>query len=139
MSEEVKPLKLRDTIVPKSDQINYDDLANGIKRRVKVVGLKRGADEQPVRVLIEDAETGEKLRDFVPCKSMRRVLIAAWGDSGKEWVGKVMEIYGDPSVTWAGERIGGLRISALSHIAQPLTIALSVTRGKRKTITIGVI
>jgi hypothetical protein len=139
MAEEVKVLKLRDTIVPKSDQINYDDLANGIKRRVKVVSLKRGGDDQPVRVVIEDAATGEKLRDYVPCKSMRRILIAAWGDKGSDWTGKVMELYGDPSVTWAGEAIGGLRISAVSGITKPLTIALSVTRGKRKQVTIAVI
>ena len=139
MAEEVKALKLRDTIIPKSDQINYDDLANGIKRRVKVVSLKRGGDDQPVRVVIEDASTGEKLRDFVPCKSMRRVLIAAWGDKGADWVGKVMELYGDPSVKWAGEAVGGLRISALSDIAKPLTIALTATRGSRKQTTIAVI
>lgn len=142
MSEETKeskPFSLRDTIVPKSDQINYDDLANGIKRRVKVMSLKRGGDDQPVRVVIADADTGDKLRDYVPCKSMRRVLIAAWGDKGADWVGKVIELYGDPSVTWAGEAIGGLRISALSGISKPLTIALTATRGKRKTITIAVI
>jgi hypothetical protein len=139
MSEEVKVLKLRDTIIPKSDQINYDDLANGIKRRVKVVSLKRGGDDQPVRVVIEDAATGEKLRDYVPCKSMRRVLIAAWGDKGADWVGKIAELYGDPSVKWAGEAIGGLRVSAVSGIDKPMTIALTVTRGQRKQITIGAI
>lgn len=139
MAEEVKALKLRDTIIPKSDQINYDDLANGIKRRVKVVSLKRGGDDQPVRVVIEDATTAEKLRDYVPCKSMRRVLIAAWGDKGADWVGKVIELYGDPSVKWAGEAVGGLRISALSDIAKPFTIALTATRGSRKQTTIAVI
>jgi hypothetical protein len=140
MTEEAKVFSLRDTIVPKSDQINYDDLAGGIKRRVKVVSLKRGGgDDQPVRVLIEDAASGEKLRDYVPCKSMRRVLIAAWGDKGAAWVGKVMELYGDPTVTWGGEAIGGLRISALSGIDKPLTLALSMTRGKRKQVTIGMI
>ena len=92
-----------------------------------------------MRVVIEDASTGEKLRDFVPCKSMRRVLIAAWGDKGADWVGKVMELYGDPSVKWAGEAVGGLRISALSDIAKPLTIALTATRGSRKQTTIAVI
>lgn len=139
-TKETKPFSLRDTIVPKSDQINYDDLANGIKRRVKVMSLKRGGgDDQPVRVVITDAATGEKLRDYVPCKSMRRVLIAAYGDKGADWVGKVIELYGDPSVMWAGEAVGGLRISALSGITKPLTIALTATRGKRKTIMIQVI
>jgi hypothetical protein len=140
MTEEAKAFSLRDTIVPKSDQINYDDLANGARRRVKVTGMKRGSgDDQPVRVLIEDATTGEKLRDYVPCKSMRRVLMAVWGDKGSGWVGKVAELYGDPSVKWAGEAIGGIRVSAVSGIDKPMTIALTVTRGQRKQITIGAI
>jgi len=67
------------------------------------------------------------------------VLIAAWGDQGKDWVGKIVEVYGDPTVTWAGSAVGGIRISAVSGIAEPLTMAISSARGKRARVTVGVI
>jgi hypothetical protein len=145
MTEEKKPteekkMSLRDTIVPKSDQINYDDVANGAKRRVKVLSLKRGSsDEQPLRIAIEDATTGEKMRDYVPSKSMRRVLIGCWGDAPAPWIGRVIEVFGNPAVKWAGEAIGGIEISAVSGITKPVTLALTTTRGKRKQVTIQVI
>ena len=139
-NKQEKKMSLRDTIVPKSDQLNYDDLANGAKRRIKVISLKRGSsEEQPLRIVIEDATTGEKLRDYVPCKSMRRVLIAAWGDAPAPWIGQIIEIFGNPLVKWGGEAIGGIEISAVSGISKPLTIALSTTRGKRKQVTVQVI
>ena len=123
MSEE-KKMSLRDTIIPKSDQLNYDDLIGG-PINVKVVGLRAGNAEQPVSVALETH------RDFKPCKSMRRVLIAAWGDKGKDWIGKRMTLYGDPSVRYGGVEVGGIRISHVSGISEPLKIKLTVTRGKR--------
>ena len=129
-------MTLRDTIAPKSDQLNYDDLANGARRRVRVVGLKKGTDEQPVRVVVADAATGQAMRDYIPCKSMRRVLIACWGDDGKAWIGRQIELYGDPSVKWAGQAIGGLRIASVSGITAPVEMFLSVTRGKRERVVV---
>ena len=130
-------MSLRDTIVPKSDQLNYDDLVGGRRLRLRVTGLAAGASaEQPVRVQVVDAATGAKTRDYVPCKSMRRVLVAAWGDRGADWVGKIVEVFGDPTVTWAGAAVGGIRISAVSGIAEPLVLAVSSARGKRARVTI---
>lgn len=123
MSEE-KKMTLRDTIIPKSDQLNFDDLVAGTLT-VKVSGLAMGTAEQPVIVKIEGH------RDFKPCKSMRRVLIACWGDQGKDWIGKSMTLYGDPSVHFGGVAIGGIRISHLEGIDKPITIKLTTTRGKR--------
>jgi hypothetical protein len=123
MSEE-KKISLRDTIEPKSDQLNYDDVASkAITDRV--VGLAMGNAEQPVIVRLE------KNRDYKPCKSMRRVLIAAWGDQGKLWIGKSLTMVGDPSVRFGGVEVGGIRISHVSGIDKPLTIKLTTTRSKR--------
>ncbi len=138
-NETGKKLSLRDTIAPKSDQLNYDDLANGARRRVKVVTLKAGSPEQPVRVVIVDAATGEKMRDYVPSKSMRRVLIACWGDDARAWIGKQIELTGDPKIKFGGIEVGGLRVVAVSGIVAPVDIALSVTRGKRERVTAQVI
>jgi hypothetical protein len=62
---------------------------------------------------------------------MRRVLIAAWGDKGKEWVGQRMTLYGDSEVKFGGVAVGGIRISHVSGIAERLTLKLTTTRSKR--------
>jgi hypothetical protein len=47
-----------------------------------------------------------------------------------------MTLFGDPSVKWGGIAIGGIRLSHVSHITKPLTIALTETRGKRKPYSV---
>jgi hypothetical protein len=116
---------LRDTIVPKSDQLNYDDLVTG-PITVQVLGVSRGTAEQPVSIDISDH------RPYKPCKSMRRVLISAWTEKGQTWCGKYMTLYGDPTVKFGGVEVGGIRISHLSHIDAAMTLKLTTTRSKRK-------
>ena len=123
-------MTLRDTIAPKSDQLNYDDLIAG-PVTVRVTGLAAGSDEQPVIVRVEDAATGTKLRDYKPCKSIRRVLITVWGDKGKDWIGQAATLYGDPDVMFGGVSVGGIRISHVSGIDAPVTIKLTTRRSKR--------
>ena len=134
MSE--KAFSLRDTIAPKSDQLNYDDLASGATLTVKVTGLAAGSQEQPVIIRIANSATGEAMRDYKPCKSMRRVLIAAWGYSGKDWMHKEMTLCGDPSVRFGGVEVGGIRISHVSGINEPMKIKLTTTRSKRSDYVI---
>ena len=131
MSEQPTKMSLRDTIIPKSDQINYDDVMT-VPLTVRVTGLAQGSAEQPVIVRIANAETGAALRDFKPCKSMRRVMIAAWGDKGKDWIGQRMTLYGDSEVKFGGVAVGGIRISHVSGIAERLTLKLTTTRSKRE-------
>lgn len=117
---------LSDTIVPKSDQLNADDLIAG-PITVTINSLRRGnSRDQPLDLHIEGQ------RPYKPCKSMRRVLIAVWGNDGREWIGRSMRLYRDPEVTFGGVIVGGIRISHMSHIAEPMTIVLTVSRGKRK-------
>lgn len=129
MNEETS---LRDTIVPKSDQLNADDLI-GTTKTVKVSEVRRGESaDQPVSIHYE----GEEGRPYKPCKSMRRVLIHAWGDNGREWVGRRMTLYQDPEVKFGGVKVGGIRISHLSNIDKTLNISLTQTRGKRSPYTV---
>ena len=65
---------LRDTIAPKSDRVNADDFLAG-PETVTITAVKRGDADTPVAIHIE----GRK--PYYPCKSMRRVLISAWGDN----------------------------------------------------------
>jgi len=125
-----KTMTLRDTIAPKSDQINYDDLTGG-PVTVRVVKMAMGSAEQPVIVNIANAETGEPMRDFKPCKTVRRVLVKAWGDKGRDWIGKRMTLCGDPTVKYGGVEVGGIRVSHVSGIAAPLKMMLTATRGRK--------
>lgn len=120
---------LRDTIAPKSDRVNADDFLAG-PETVTITAVKRGDADTPVAVHIE----GRK--PYYPCKSMRRVLISAWGDNGADWVGKSMTLYTDPSVKFGGVAVGGIRISHLSHIERDLALSLTATRGKRTPYTV---
>ena len=131
-------MSLRDTIEPKSDQINFDDLIAG-PITVRVTGLAAGSAEQPVIVRVSNVATGAAMRDFKPCKSMRRVLIAAWGDKGKDWIGKEATLYGDTSVKFGGVEVGGIRISHVSGITEPLRLKLTTTRSKRSEYVVQVL
>ena len=133
-----KKMCLRDTIIPKSDQLNYDDVMDA-PLTVRVTGLAAGSPDQPVIVRVADAATGEPLRDYKPCKSMRRVLIACWGDSGRDWIGKTATLIGDPSVMFGGVKVGGIRIAAVSGIDAPKRIMLTTTRSKRAETVIEVL
>lgn len=117
---------LRDTITPKSDQLNADDLT-GTTMVITVSDVRRGTADQPVII----DYYGANGRPYKPCKSMRRVLIYAWGDDGKSWIGKSMQLYNDPEVKFGGVRVGGIRISHLSHIEGSQIMQLTATRGKR--------
>lgn len=114
------------TLTPKSTQLNADDLIAG-PLTITVRGVSPGTPEQPVVIKFE----GDEGRPFLPCKSMRRLLAHAWGTDGREWVGRSMTLYHDPSVVFGGIKVGGIRISHLSHIDRELEVALTVTKGKK--------
>jgi hypothetical protein len=120
-------MDISETTAPKSDQQNYDDYAGGIVRIVTVTEVKRGGDEQPVDIHLAEFPG----RPYRPSKSMRRVLMAAWGRESSVYVGRRMELYGDPDVTFGRDKVGGIKISRLSHVEKRLSVALTVTRGKR--------
>ena len=122
---------LSDTILPKSDQLNADQLLGG-PLNITVTGVKRGTEDQPVVISYE----GDNGRPYKPCKSMRKVLIFAWGDDGREWVGKSMTLYNNPDVKFGGVKVGGIRISHLSHIERDIALSLTATKGKKEVFTI---
>jgi hypothetical protein len=123
---------MKQYVIPKSDQLNADDLI-GTSKTIKITAI-RGVDDinQPVILNFE----GDNGRPYKPCKSMRRVLIAAWGEDGKAYVGKSMTLYSDPEVIFGGVKVGGIRISHMSHITKPLTIALTANKSQRKPYTV---
>lgn len=118
-------------IVPKSDQINADDLISGpINITIEAVEIK-GGQEQPVSIFFAGSE-----KAFRPCKSMSRVLVAAWGPDANKYVGRSLTLYRDPTVKWGGMDVGGIRISHMTDIDNAMTMALTATKGSRKPFTV---
>jgi hypothetical protein len=118
-------------IVPKSDQINADDLISGpMTVTIQGVAITAGT-EQPVSI-----DIGLPGKVYRPCKSMSRVLVAAWGPDAKQYTGRTMTLYRDPTVKWGGLDVGGIRISHLSNIERDMTMALTATRAQRKPYTV---
>jgi hypothetical protein len=120
---------LSSTVIAKSDQLNADDLIEPITITVTRVDKVKSKD-QPV--LIHSAGR----QPFKPCLTMRRMLISAWGKYKDEWVGRSMVVYCDPEVMWAGKAHGGIRVSHVSHITEPVSKMLQVTRGRKSMFTL---
>lgn len=123
---------LSKTIIAKSDQLNSDDLMGGaITVKIRDV-TQSGAKEQPICIYYE----GDDNKPYKPCKSMLRVLVAAWGVNGKLYNGRMLRLYRDEKVKWAGQEVGGIRISHMSDIDKPLKLALTAAKGSKKLYTV---
>lgn len=114
------------TAEPRSDQWNAEDFMAG-PRTFTIAGVKAGGAEQKYDIELVEGEG----RVWRPPLTMLRVLIAAWGDNGKDWVGRRVTLFRDPSIKFGPTEVGGIRISHLSHIDKPLAVSLTVTRGRR--------
>lgn len=117
---------MTESIAPRSDQLNADDLMAG-PRTFTIAEVKRGNTEQPIDVHLVEFPG----RPFKPSKSMRRVMVAAWGKDASTYSGRRLTLYRDPTVRFGGQEVGGIRISHVDGIDKVLTLALTVTRGKR--------
>lgn len=116
------------TIAPKSDQLNYDDLIADKKLTITITGVRGNTEaDQPVSVFYE----GDNGKPYKPCKSMRRVMVAAWGPDAHQYQGRSLTLYGDPEVKFGGIKVGGLRISHMSHIEKDMMIPLTVAKARR--------
>jgi hypothetical protein len=85
------------TVEPRSDQLNFDDVATH-DLTITIVEVKGGPPDQPVH--LHNAEFPG--RPYKPGKSMRRVLIAAWGTEASAYVGRKITLYGDPTIRFCG-------------------------------------
>lgn len=119
-------------VIPKSDQMNADDLISG-PRTITIARVSgTGNSEQPVAVFFD----GDGGKPYKPGKSMRRVMIAAWGADAAKYAGRRMTLYCDPGVVFGGMKVGGIRISHMSDIERDFTTALTVTKAKRAPFTV---
>jgi hypothetical protein len=103
---------MSDVTKPKSDQLNAEDFLSGPRTfRVKAVDIDLNKSEQQVSVFLEGVN-----RPFKPSKSMCRIMEHFWGKDQNEYAGRMMTLFRDDDVTWGGERVGGIRISHMSHL-----------------------
>lgn len=126
---------LRRTIVPKSDQLNAEQLLNS-DMTISVSEVRMGTSEEQPVILHYINDEG---RPYKPCKTMRKLLIFAWGEDGRAWVGRSMTLFNDAEVRFGGMTVGGIRIRALSHIEKPIKVSLTATKGKKALHSIDVL
>jgi hypothetical protein len=121
---------LTESIAPRSDQVNADDLIAGpITYTVREVIT--GKAESPFDFMLVETD-----RAYRPSKTMRRVIVNAWGAEAANYAGRRLTLYREPSIKFGGAVVGGIRISAMSHIDGPVEVMAQVTRGKREKFTV---
>jgi len=126
-------MDLSKTIEPKSDQMNAEDFIGKGSKTIKITKVSGNDDaQQPVSINYE----GDNGKPFKPCKTCRRILVTVWGPDGKKYIGRSMTLYRDGAVKFGGIEVGGIRISHMSDIDQPVTMALSVSKANKKPFTV---
>ena len=115
---------VRKACAPKSNQLNFEDCQNA-PLVVRITAVTRGDSDQPIAIHLDGH------MPYRPCKTMRRILVSAWGSDARQWVGRMIELYGDPTVKYGGVAVGGIRIGKLSDISQAFEMPIMVSRGKR--------
>ena len=114
-------------IAAKSDQLNGDDLIGGPRTiTITKVTASEGAD-QPVAVHYE----GDEGKPFKPCKTNRRVMVAIWGADAAQYAGRSMTVYRDNEVMFGGLKVGGIRISHMSHMEKETLVVVAKSKGKK--------
>ena len=124
-------MDMTEFIAPNSAQLNADDLLTG-PMTVTIAEVTQGNAEQPVNV--NTVETPG--RPYKPSKSMRRVMVAAWGKDASAYAGRRLTLYCNPEIKFGGNKVGGIEISHMSDIDADLKVSLTATRGKKKLHTV---
>jgi len=124
-------LDLTESIAPRSDQLNAEHLLVG-PYTVTISEVRKGTGEQPFDFHLVEFPG----KPFRPSKTVRRLLVHAWGVDANAYAGRRLTLYRDPEVKFGGQAVGGIRVSHMSHIDKPFTIALTETRGKRASHTV---
>lgn len=122
-------MDLSKALAPKTDQIDATDLIGKPPQVFTIKSVSENgselADQQPVNIRLEETNLF-----YRPSKGMLRVLADNWGKDVQKWVGRKLELYGDPNVYFGKEKRGGTRISRLSHIPAKKTTLINPRGGR---------
>lgn len=119
-------MDLTESIAPRSDQVNADDLIAG-PQTYTIREVIAGKAESPFDFLLIETD-----RAYRPSKTMRRVIVNAWGPEAANYAGRRLTLYREPTIQFGGKTVGGIRVSHMSHIDGPVEVMAQVTRGKRE-------
>lgn len=125
-------MDVSNAIVAKSDQVNAIDLV-GRDVTVTIVDVKQGPADQPVHII---TDLYGPSRPWKASKTALRDIVQAWGTDSTVWVGRRITLWNDPEVLWAGKKVGGVRIRAMSHIDTAFKATHIITRGKTQDVMI---
>lgn len=123
-------MDISSSIEARSDQINADDLIGG-PATYTIREVRAGVAESPFDFHLVETE-----RAYRPSKTMRRVIVAAWGVEASAYAGRRLTLYREPSIMFGGQKVGGIRISAMSGIPKRVEVLAQVTRGKREKFAV---
>ena len=121
-------------LVAKSDQLNASDLS-GSPIVATIKDVRKGDAAKPVIVDLE----GMDGRPWKPLKGMLRVVAHAWGTESDKWIGRLVKLANNPEVIYAGEKVGGVEVIAMSHIDGAFTIPVRISQKKVKQHTVTVL
>lgn len=123
-------MDLTESIAPRSDQVNADDFVGGpITYTIREV--INGKAESPFDFMLMETD-----RAYRPSKTMRRVIVNAWGAEAANYTGRRLTLYREPTIQFGGKTVGGIRISHMSHIDKRVEVLAQVTRGKREKFVV---
>lgn len=117
-------MDISDTLAPNSDQLDAVDLLSG-PQTLTVDHVTKGNAEQPIQIHFRDFP-----RPWRPGVNQRRVLGNVWGTDSTEWAGRRLTLFCDQEVAYGGQKVGGIRVSHMSHITKRTGTPIIPTRGK---------
>lgn len=119
---------ITDALAPNSDQLDAVEL---VSPRTFTIAPGSGLGQRDGKTVAEI-----RLVDFPrvwrPSKGMLDVLAACWGTDAKQWVGRRVTLYCDPEVMFGRDKVGGIRISHLSHIDRKRSVTIRAAGAGRK-------
>lgn len=120
-------MDMTESLIAKSDQLNAVDLTE--PRTFTIEKITLGSKDQPFDFHLVELPG----RPYRPSKGMRRIIAQAWGATnvGETYPGRRLTLYCDMTVRWAGQPVGGIRISHMSHIAAGFEAPLAESKQKR--------
>jgi hypothetical protein len=127
-------MDISSALVAKSDQLNASDLT-GAPIVATIKGVRKGDASKPVIVDL----VGMDGRPWKPSKGMLRVIANGWGVESDAWVGRSVKLVNNPEVIYAGEKVGGVEVVAMSHINGPFTIPVRISQKKVKQHAVDVL
>jgi hypothetical protein len=120
-------MDISQALVAKSDQLNASDLT-GSPIVATIRDVRKGDVVKPVIIDLE----GMDGRPWKPSKGMLRVIAHAWGTESDKWIGRLVKLANNPEVIYAGEKVGGVEVIAMSHIDAAFTIPVRISQKKVK-------